>query len=108
MPKFNPKHKKTNSPEPKMGVKRESQICDLNNCSSKVKQHIAKTNYEKYAQELKWELKTRASKSRKIGLCKDHYKDYKKYQKKDDKLTKYRDFDGNNKPSRYKSNAFLE
>ncbi|MHA1612445.1 MAG: hypothetical protein ACTSYU_10375 [Promethearchaeota archaeon] len=108
MPKMNPKHRKTSNPPPQMGVKKRSEICSLMNCSSAVKQHIAKTNYEKYSDQLKWELKKSARKAKKIGLCKEHYKGYKKLQKKEEKYKQYRDFGPGNKPKKYKSHAFME
>ena len=105
---MNPKHRKTSSPLPQMGTKKRSEICSLKNCSSAAKQHIAKINYEKFSEQLKWELKTSARKTKKIGLCKDHYKVYKKLQKKEEKYTQYRDFGPGNKPKKYKSHAFME
>ncbi|MHA1775768.1 MAG: hypothetical protein ACTSWC_03275 [Promethearchaeota archaeon] len=108
MPKVNPKHRKLRAETINMGVKKSTGTCGIEKCSQPVKQHVAKANIDKYATQLKWSIKESSKKPRKIGLCKEHYKQFHKLQKKDEKYTRPRMFDSEKKPSRYKSNVFLE
>ncbi|WP_457556649.1 hypothetical protein [Candidatus Harpocratesius sp.] len=108
MPKQNPKHRKPITDLPKMGIKKSTGTCGVDKCSNQIKQHVAKANIDKYSSQLKWELKGSVKKTRKIGLCKEHYKQYRKIQKKEEKFTRPRDFGLEKKPSKYKSNVFLE
>lgn len=108
MPKANPKHRKTRTETVNMGIKKSLGTCGIEKCTQPVKQHVSKANIEKYSSQLSWTLKESEKKARKIGLCKEHYKKYHKLQRKEEKYTKPKMFDKQKKPSKYKSNVFLE
>jgi hypothetical protein len=109
MPKFNPKHMKKATQEKPMGVKRELDKCMVKGCTEQAEHHIAASNLDNYMGELKWELtvSTDQKKTPRGGLCKKHYKDYKKLVDKDEKYTKIKTFDSQ-KPYRDKPHINLE
>ena len=98
MPSQNPKHQKKREKTPeKISKKKRTDRCFLKDCSKPAKNHVAMSNISKYSDKLKWPI-DKKSKVRRVALCKDHYKEYRKYQKKDEKYTRMRDFNPKNTP----------
>ena len=107
MPSSNPKHRKKISQTKGMGRKGPSQNCFVGGCSKEASNHVAKSNIDTYQKQLKWTLDL-PKKTKRIALCKNHHKEYKKLKKKDEKQTQYRDFGPKKKPKNSISHKFLE
>ena len=110
MPSKNPKHKKTRpAADPKMGKKKTIDRCFISECNKPATHHEATSNVTKYGEKLNWKIDPK-KKSHRAGLCKEHYKEFKKQRNKDEKYTRVRDFNPKNspKPNNSPSHAFLE
>ena len=91
MPKANPKHRKTASPTQKMGVSTRSRKCDVDGCSLDGAHRLAYENLSEFFTKLKWSVAKPQKSRMKVSLCKKHYKEYHKLDKKDNKWEKMRD-----------------
>ena len=107
MPSSNPKHRKKMSSTKGMGVKGPSQACFVGTCSKEASNHVAQSNIDAYQKQLKWTLDL-PKKTKRIALCKKHYKEYKKLKKKEEKYTQFRDFGPKKMPKHGQSHKFLE
>jgi hypothetical protein len=108
MPSSNPKHRKKISTSTKMGVKKTKEKCSVSDCTIEGTHHLAAANLEGYLTKLNWTLKKDGAKSKRIALCKKHYKLYKKLKNKDEKYSQYKNFGAKRPPKREKSHNFLE
>ncbi len=91
-PKWNKKHAKRHYGDRKIGVsQQESGTCSVSGCSKKKKRTLSINSVSKVVSKLGWSLDT-DKKARKVSLCKNHYKDYSKAKKKEDKYKKMRDY----------------
>lgn len=92
MPSYNPKHKKARDSVPlKMGIKKNTELCIVGSCGKNATHHVALTNVSAYAQKLKWDIE-KQKRARRASLCKNHYREYKKLQKKEEKYQRMRDY----------------
>ena len=107
MPSSNPKHRKKKVPSQGMGIKGPTTSCYIGGCSIEASSHVAKSNIDTYQKQLKWTLDL-PKKTKRIALCKKHYKEYKKLKKKEEKQTQYRDFGPKKQPKSGISHKFLE
>lgn len=97
MPSANPKHKKKRISPTKMGLKKQGETCFLENCTQMATHHISFRNITEYANKLKWNIDSK-KKVKSVGLCKKHYKEYKKLKDKDSKYAPERNFNPKNTP----------
>ena len=108
MPSKNPKHLKKLTQTKPMGLKSAKETCYVLGCTLQVTHHIAQSNLEGCLSKLTWKLKQSNKKTRKVGLCKKHNKEYKKLKEKDEKYSKFRDFGPKRPPKREKSHNYME
>ena len=91
-PKWNKKHAKRHYGDKKIGkTGEESTRCSVKGCNKKKKRTLSRNSVSKVVTKLDWTLDT-DKKARKVSLCKNHYKDYSKVKKKEDKYKKMRDY----------------
>ena len=97
MPKQNPKWNKKriqHQYDKKIGVQsEESAKCQVEGCGKRKKRVVSMNELTDHLKKLNWTLAT-DKKARKVSLCKDHYKEFSKYTKKDEesKYKKMRDY----------------
>lgn len=92
MPSYNPKHKKKRDPPPvKMGKKQKAEKCIVGSCGKSATHHVAFSNVSEYAKKLNWSVE-KNKRTRRAALCKNHYREYKKLKKKDEKYQRMRDY----------------
>ncbi|MHA1601648.1 MAG: hypothetical protein ACTSVL_07940 [Promethearchaeota archaeon] len=103
----NPKHKKKITQTKPMGVRQASAKCCVANCSVDGSHGLALSNVEEYSSKLNWTLDLK-KKSKRVYLCKKHYKEYKKLKNKDEKYTKFKDFGSSKRPGKDKPHYMLE
>ncbi len=99
MPGPNPKHNKPIDQTSPMGVKHEGMKCSVVGCSETGMHSLSIQNIEGYLSKLNLKLNEETSKTKKVILCKKHFKEYKKEKDKDEKYLKIKDF-GNKKSER--------
>ena len=92
MPGFNPKHKKPIDQTQPMGVKKAAEKCSVESCSESGMHSMSYQNLEGYLSKVGFKVREEASKTKKVVLCKKHYKIFKKEKYKDEKLLKHKNF----------------
>ena len=92
MPGPNPKHNKPIDQTSPMGIKHEGAKCSVTGCSEIGMHSLNIQNIEGYLTKLNLKLTEEATKTKKVVLCKKHFKDYKKEKDKDEKYLKIKDF----------------
>ena len=117
MPKINPKHAKrvstyssdaSESDTKSRKTKGLGRICSVKGCKNLSIHSLSLVQYQPSIGAAKLELKPLKG-TRKLNICKNHYKSIKKYKKKDDKILKPNKFQGGTKKfKREKLQARLE
>ncbi len=92
MPGHNPKHNKKPEQTKPMGVKHEVAKCGVENCNEESAHSLSFQQIDEYISKLNFKFKTDPEKSKHVGLCKHHYKEYKKLKDKDEKLLRVKEF----------------
>jgi hypothetical protein len=67
---------------PKKDEKDDPKLCSVKGCENPFKRKMSGKAVTKAISDIQWKTKD----PRKVRLCKDHYKDYKKATKEDRKL----------------------
>lgn len=88
----NPKHNKKPDQSKPMGLKHEVAKCSIENCNEESAHSLSIQQIEEYSSKLNFKFKTDPEKTKRIGLCKQHFKDYKKVKDKDEKLLRVKEF----------------
>ncbi len=65
------------------GDSKKVKVCSIENCSEESERSLSMDKYDKTLRALKWKVKD--DKSRRLYVCKHHYKDLKKEYKKEHK-----------------------
>lgn len=110
MPKANPKHNKKLDQSTEMGMGKKAGKCSIVNCSQEAGHHFSLMNVESYLGTLNLTVNEEATKTKRVGLCKEHYKGVKKLKDKDEKssYSKMKDLSKTKAPKKDKQHYFLE
>ena len=92
MPGPNPKHKKPIDQTNPMGIKHDSVKCSVQGCSEIGMHSLSTQSSMTILNKLNLPVNEETSKTKKVILCKKHFKEYKKEKDKEEKYLKTKNF----------------